>query len=66
MSLNINKIDDQHYTASATPPHVKEPWSTASALPVRELIKELQARGCHQQDIGDVLYELDPQWVEKL
>jgi hypothetical protein len=66
MSLDVIKIDDRHYTASATPPHVREAWSTPAALPIRELIKELQARGCHQQDIGDALYEQDPRWVEKL
>jgi hypothetical protein len=35
-------------------------------MQARALIKELQARGCHQQDIGDAMYEQDPEWVEKL
>ena len=26
----------------------------------------LERRGCHQQDIGDLLYEIDPDWLTRL
>jgi len=66
MSLILNKASDQRYTASATPPYVKEAWSTSVPLSVRELINQLKVRGCHQQYVGDALYEQDRNWVERL
>jgi hypothetical protein len=66
MSLVLEKISDDRYTAQATPPHVRAAWSTTDPLPVRRLIEELRQRGAHQRDIGDALYEQDPNWVEKL
>jgi hypothetical protein len=47
-------------------PAVKEAWSTNEALTGLQLTNELVARGCHQVDIGDAMYEQDPLWVEKL
>jgi hypothetical protein len=29
------------------------------------LVAALVARGCHQTDIGDALYEADPDWESK-
>jgi hypothetical protein len=66
MSLQVKKTAEGLYEACATPPHVKTAWSTAAPVPTRQLIEELKSRGCHQQDIGDALYEQDPDWVEKL
>lgn len=66
MTLEVKKVSNGLYVASATPPHVKAAWSTTGPIPVRQLIDELKTRGCHQQDIGDALYEQDPKWVEKL
>jgi hypothetical protein len=66
MSLTIKKLSNGLYQASASPPHVKIAWATTQPMQARALIKELQARGCHQQDIGDAMYEQDPEWVEKL
>jgi hypothetical protein len=66
MGLSIKKLPSGLYEASVTPPHVKYAWTTSGPLPARDLVKELQARGCHQQDIGDAMYEQDPSWVEKL
>jgi hypothetical protein len=66
MSLTLRKIDDGLYEATATPPHVKTPWSTTKPIPLQKLIDELRVRGCHQQDIGDALYEQDEHWTEKL
>lgn len=64
--LSIKKVGDRKYMASATPPHVTTPWTTDRPMPARELVKELEALGCHQQDVGDALYEQDPLWLEKL
>jgi hypothetical protein len=66
MGLSIKKLPSGLCEASATPPHVKDAWTTPEPLPARDLIKELQARGCHQQDIGDAMYEQDPSWAETL
>jgi hypothetical protein len=66
MGLRIKKLPGGLYEASVTPPHARSAWTAPEPLPARELIVELQARGCHQQDIGDAMYEQDPKWVEKL
>lgn len=66
MGLSIKKMPSGLYQATATPPHVKDAWTTPKPLTAREVMKELEARGWHQQHIGDALYEQDPNWVEKL
>jgi hypothetical protein len=66
MGLSIRKLPSGLYEASATPPHVKKAWTTPEPLTARDLINELQVRGCHQHDVGDAMYEQDPGWVEKL
>lgn len=66
MGLLIRQVGVEAYEAKVTPPHSRYEWSTTEPLPVRALIEELQRRGCHQQDIGDALYEIDPLWVSKL
>jgi hypothetical protein len=66
MSLIVRKEANGLYEAKATPPHVENNWSTTEPIPARRLIEELRARGCHQTDIGDALYEQDPERLEKL
>ncbi|HEY2527728.1 MAG TPA: hypothetical protein VGJ20_07210 [Xanthobacteraceae bacterium] len=66
MALKLKKLSNGLYEAQATPPHVRDPWATPEPSPAQALIKELQARGCHQQDIGDAMYEQDANWIEHL
>lgn len=66
MTLSVKKTTQGLYEAIATPPHVNDSWSTDEPIPARRLIEELKARGCHQQDIGDALYEQDSKWIENL
>jgi hypothetical protein len=66
MALSIERQDGNLYTANVTPPHGKREWVTPTPLPLRALIHELQKLGCHQQDIGDELYIIDPKWEEHL
>jgi hypothetical protein len=66
MGLRIERLPSGLYRASVDPPHVKEAWATPEPLSARDLVKELLARGCHQQDIGDAMYEQDPDWVANL
>lgn len=66
MVLKILESSDGHYEAEISPPESKIPWKTPRALPLRTLIDELKRRGCHQTDVTDVLYELDPGWLAKL
>jgi len=32
-------------------------------MPLEQLVQQLLNLGCHQTDIGDVLYELDPKLI---
>jgi hypothetical protein len=59
MGLRISRLDDGLYQATYSPPRVRAEW-TSHRLPIEDLIKDLQDRSFHQQDIGDALYELDP------
>lgn len=66
VSLNIKMVGNNLYEVNASPPHVKAAWSSERPMSARMLIEELRSRGCHQQDIGDAMYEQDPGWIEKL
>ena len=66
MRLKILKVADDLYEAEVTPPHSTNPWKTSKPLRLRELIVELEQQGCHQIDIGDALYEIDPNWLSHL
>ncbi len=66
MALLIKRSSESLYTAEATPPHSREAWKTPCPLELRKLIEALEQLGCHQRDIGDFLYEADPDWVTKL
>ena len=49
-----------------SPPHGEgREWASDLPQPADMLIKELQARGCHQTDIGDAFYEADPNWLNE-
>jgi len=61
--ISVRKVPSG-YVAEATPPHVRERWETAIAMPARALITELRARGAHQTDIGDALFAADPEWLK--
>lgn len=64
MTIKIKKINGG-YTATVTPPHgTDRHWLTDKPMDCDELIKSLIALGCHQTDIGDALYETDPNWQE--
>ena len=54
------------YCASVTPPHATLEWNTKDPLPLRDLISKLEELGCHIRDIGDALYEADPEWEHRL
>jgi hypothetical protein len=65
--ITVSRHPDGRYAARITPPHGDvEPWASPGPLPLRELIDALRERGCHQQDIGDALYAVDPDWVSHL
>jgi hypothetical protein len=63
--LEVKKIAEDLYVAIATPPEVREEWSTTEPLSANKLIKQLDNRGCHSADIGDAMYHQDPEWIEK-
>jgi hypothetical protein len=66
MAILIKRVESG-YVATATPPHVNGGvWETSGPLPARGLTEELRRRGCHQQDIGDALYEADSDWMLRL
>jgi len=65
MSITIRALPNGLYEGAATPPHVREAWSSTRPLTADQLIGELKARGSHQTDIGDAFYEADPGWLER-
>jgi hypothetical protein len=66
MAIVIKKNPDDLYEAEITPPHATMAWITPLPISLKQLTQELQMRGCHPQDIGDALYEIDPDWLSKL
>jgi hypothetical protein len=54
------------FEAVASPPHSKSVWATSCPILGNQLIQELLSLGCHQQDIGDAMSEIDPNWVSNL
>lgn len=66
MALKIVKVSDDLYSVIATPPDVNEEWSPPKPLRGRRLSCELIERGAHQGDVGDAMYEADPDWIRKL
>lgn len=66
MPIEIRRVNDG-YEARVTPPHGNgSAWETKGSLPIRELIAALEQLGCHQTDIGDALYDADPEWQIRL
>ncbi|MGH8522045.1 MAG: hypothetical protein ACREU9_11650 [Gammaproteobacteria bacterium] len=65
MTIRI-KLMGVKYNASVSPPHAKVDWNTREPLPLRDLIAKLEVLGCHVRDIGDALYEADPEWEDRL
>lgn len=66
MPITVKALANDLFEAQASPPHVKSVWSTVEPISARKLVAELKSRGAHQQDIGDAMYEQDPNWIEKL
>jgi hypothetical protein len=66
MPLKIGRVSDDLYTVCASPPDVKEEWSPSEPVRGRRLTGELIARGAHQTDVGDAMYEADRDWISKL
>ena len=66
MSLLIARYPNG-YSAVVTPPEGRQAhWESGPPMQLRKLIDLLKRQGCHQTDITDVLYELDPQWLNDL
>jgi hypothetical protein len=65
MTITMKKVSEGLYVVSATPPHVREAWSTTEPLHTDQIIQELLSRGAHQTDVGDAFYEQDRDWVKK-
>ena len=63
MALKISTVGDL-YAAKITPPHGRGlNWETKEPMDLDELIQKLLSLGCHQTDIGDVLYRIDPKLI---
>jgi hypothetical protein len=63
MTLNIKKVGEDRYLATATPRNVSEDWTTKEALTANQLAEEIFKRGGHQTDIGDALHEANLEWL---
>jgi hypothetical protein len=66
MTLKVTLLESGLYEAKASPPHVKDAWSSPEPLQAKILVEQLLSRGCHQQDVGDAFAEQDPDWLTKL
>jgi hypothetical protein len=66
VALTIFRLGERLYIATVTPPHCKNERMSLQPIELRQLIAELEDIGCHQQDIGDALYEADPEWLDRL
>lgn len=63
MAIEIKQVNDL-FTARVTPPHGRGVfWETSEPMGIDDLVEKLLSLGCHQQDIGDVLYEIDPKLI---
>jgi hypothetical protein len=66
MAINITRVQGK-YTATTTAPHgSSNVWQTEEPLTAADLIDMLRRRGCHQTDIGDAMYEADPEWLLRI
>ena len=66
MSISITRHPNG-YAAVLTPPEGKSPhWESGPPQGLRALIELLKRQGCHQTDITDVLYEVNPLWLKEL
>ena len=63
MAIRVTKISEALYTATATPPHVYERWSTAEPLRMHQLCEQLLAKRVHQVDVGDAINDADREWL---
>lgn len=65
MLLRIQRVDNG-YLATVTPSHGDDVhWEVTSPVSEGVLIDTLVELGFHQQDIGDALYEADPDWLDR-
>jgi hypothetical protein len=63
MPITISRVGDL-YSAIVTPPHGRgATWRTEEPFRAADLVRELEALGCHQTDIGDAFFEADPNWL---
>ena len=58
--------DGEMYSAEVTPPAGGDRhWHSLDPMDLDALIQSLLALGCHQTDIGDALFEADPEWESR-
>jgi hypothetical protein len=68
MTIRIKRVGDALYSAELTLPDmpaVKAGWSSSEPMSADQLVQELLKRGAHQTDIGDALYQADPDWLRE-
>lgn len=62
VAIRIERVGNL-YRAEVSPPHAGgSSWTTPKPMTVDDLIAALRDLGCHQTDIGDALYQADPEW----
>lgn len=65
MQLRIRRAENG-YVATVTPSHGDDVrWEVTTPVSQGALIDALVELGFHQQDIGDALYEADPEWLDR-
>jgi hypothetical protein len=63
MAIIISK-KGHGYIAKVTPPNGSvSNWEVTEPHDIDALVKKMLEIGCHQTDIGDALYEVDPKLI---
>ena len=61
--IAIRWLKGGRYSAQVSPPHGREPWSTAGMVQGHLVQALLQWGCCHQTDLGDAFEGADPGWA---
>ena len=66
MGIHVHKVGEGSYTATATPPHSGQSWSSPEPMTAQELVRVLRDLGCHTTDISDAFYVANPSWLQEV
>lgn len=66
MSIQVERHLNGYSAVVTRPEGRQELWTSGPPMKLRKLIDLMKEQGCHQTDITDVLYEVNPNWLGDL